>query len=319
MSDTGVDPERIEKIRKPGFDSAALGYNRRQVDQFLAALADWLEGADAPDERTAAFKAEIDRINEQTSGVLAAAGTAAAELRSSAEREAAEAVEEAEREAGEKRATADGYSESTRSEADGYAEKARGDADAYSESARSEADGFASQRRTEAESEAGRIVADAQTQADQMLADGRAQVSDLEIEITELRERRNVLLDDLEHLASTLTGTASLHRDTQAMDVLAEPEAKDGDDHADRAEADEGAGDEEPFFDEPEEEPERESRSQAPRYVEDDAAEHRVQGFDPLEEDGIGGFGSESETTTMPLPPRRPRDPDSSDPEDEPR
>lgn len=315
-----MDADRIEKIRDPGFTAALFGYNRAQVDSFLAAVVEWIETSDAPDERSAALTEEIGRLNEQTAGVLSAAGAAAADVRRTADEEAARTREEAEREAAEARGDADTYSTSTRGEADSYAETTRTDADTYSQSTRHEADGYAAQRRQDADGESERIIADAQARADAMLVEGKEAVRDLEMEISDLKERRNALLDELEHLASSLTGTATLHRDTQAMDVV---EAMEADDEIeDEGEADARSGVEEfeetsgdIFDDEQREDDEtRTLPRSAPTYVEDDAAEHRVQGFDPIDEDGIGGFGAtEAETDTMAIPPRRDRSRDDPD------
>ncbi len=308
-----MDAERIEKIRSPGFDSAVLGYNRAQVDKFLAIVADWLEGSGEGDERSIALQSEVSRINEQTAGVLSAATAAAAEVRREADGKAAAVREEADKEAERVRSEADAYdsktkgdadayAKSARTEADAYAEATRNEADGYSESTRNEADGYAAstrgaadsyggERRTEAEGEAETIVAGARTKADLLLAAGREERTDLEAEIEGLKRQREQLLDELENLASSLTGTATLHRDTQAMDIVDDPDAED--------ERDPGL----------EAETQVEPVGAPPAYVEENAAEHAIERFDPFDEDGLGDLGAaEAETNTMPLP-ERPDDP----------
>jgi DivIVA domain-containing protein len=44
-----MDREDIERLRVQGFTVARRGYDRREVDKFLAALVEWLE-TDAPKE-----------------------------------------------------------------------------------------------------------------------------------------------------------------------------------------------------------------------------------------------------------------------------
>lgn len=196
-----MDAESVERIRGTSFNVSRRGYDRAEVDAYLAELADWLEGRGTDEARSGLIQREIERIGEQTAGVLASAGEAAATITGDAEEQAHRTIEEAKFQANATRIEADRYAEQTRSEADEFATTARGTAD-----------GYAQERRAEAETEAERLVTSAREESEQMLVEGRAGRAELETVISDLKQRRNALLDELEGLASSLSGTATKHR-----------------------------------------------------------------------------------------------------------
>ena len=116
--------------------------------------------------------------------MLSAAGEAAGSIRSEAEADAAETIEGARIEANATRVEANDYAERTRTEADEYAQAERGKADAY-----------ALRMREEAGEQAGKIIADGQSRRDA-----------LESVISDLAERRDKLLDELEEIAGSIAG-----------------------------------------------------------------------------------------------------------------
>jgi DivIVA domain-containing protein len=224
-----VDPGSVDRIRHANFSHAVRGYDRHEVDQFLAELADWLEAGD--DEVAAAsVRAELERIGEQTAGILTEAHDAAQAIREESEHEVrqtlvdanlkAEAMRtSAEEYAEETRDEADAYTRKLRSDADGYARKTRGDADVYAGGARKEIDGALQKARSEGEREAQRITQEASRRK-----------RDIEAVISDLEERRDAVLNELERLASGLAGTATQHRsapaDEEPADGDGKPEAK---------------------------------------------------------------------------------------------
>jgi DivIVA domain-containing protein len=196
-----VDQESVDRIRSATFNTARRGYDRSEVDSYLQVLADWLDEGGAEPTHSEVVQRELDQVGHHTAGVLSAAGEAAGEIRSEAEAEAGELLENARIESNALRIEVDDYAERIRSEADEYAQAERGKADAY-----------ALDRREQAEAEAGRLGADAKAGAERTLAEGRTRREALESVISDLADRRDKLLDELEALAGSIAGTASRAR-----------------------------------------------------------------------------------------------------------
>ena len=222
-----MDPEVVDRFRNARFNLVKRGYDRGEVDRFLNQWADWMESLDDEPSAAEALKEELERVGERTSGVMTAAGEAAAKLTEDAEAKAKEAREEARVAANITRMEADRYAEETRGEADDYVQRTRGQADAYATERRSEADEIAEQARADAEMSAGERMHEAKAEAESLVEEGRRKRADLEKVIADLSERRDNLLDEIESIAGALTGTASQHRQPRAeaeTSVIDEPE-----------------------------------------------------------------------------------------------
>lgn len=229
-----MDPEVVDRFRNARFNLVKRGYDRGEVDRFLSQWADWMESLEDDASAADAVKAELERVGERTSGVLAAAGEAVAKLTEDAEAKAKEKLEQAKVASNITRMEADRYSEETRTEADEYVQRTRGKADAYATDRRSEADEIAEQARADAEMSAGERMHAAKAEAESMVEEGRRKRADLEQVIADLSERRDKLLDEIESIAGALTGTASQHRqrptepDTSVIEETIESENGDG-------------------------------------------------------------------------------------------
>jgi DivIVA domain-containing protein len=235
-----VDQDSIERIRTATFPVARRGYDKREVDRFLAKLADWLETGGDDSARSDLVRRELERIGEQTTKILTDAHAVGDELRLAAQEQAQGIVEASRGEAEEIQTAADRYASSTRTEADTYAERTRIEADTYSEEARGEADAYGARARREADeyAEATRADADQYAEATRAEADARsgAMIDDAnrrrdEIEklIADLEERRDTVIGDMERLSSELVGTATQHRpgaraDESSEEAVDEPE-----------------------------------------------------------------------------------------------
>jgi len=207
-----MDPDVVDRFRNARFNLVKRGYDRGEVDRFLSQWADWMESLEDDPSAAEALKAELERVGERTSGVLTAAGEAAAKLTEDAEAKANETREEAKVASNITRMEADRYAEETRTEVDDYAQRTRGQADAYAGDRRSEADEIAEQARADAEMSAGERMHAAKAEAESIVLEGRQKREDLEKVIADLTERRDKLLDEIESIAGALTGTASQHR-----------------------------------------------------------------------------------------------------------
>jgi DivIVA domain-containing protein len=222
-----VDRKSADRIRNASFSHAVRGYDRHEVDQFLAELADWLEasGGDAASERV---RDELERIGEQTSNILTEAHDAGQTIRSEAEREVRQTLVDANLKSEALRAEADEYAEQAREEADTYARKARADADGYAHKTRADADGYAAAAHQEADGARKEARGAAQREAQQVVEGATQRRRQIEKVISDLEERRDVVLGELERLASGLAGTATQHRDTARGDGDGDEPAGDG-------------------------------------------------------------------------------------------
>jgi DivIVA domain-containing protein len=190
-----VDEHSIARIRNANFSHSVRGYDRSEVDQFLDQLADWLQTSGGE---------ELERIGEQTAAILVEAHDAAQVIREDAQREVRQQLVDANATAESVQASAAEDSEREREEADAYARKTRADADSYSERIHAEVETEFGEKREAAEREAERIVGDANRRK-----------SDIEAVISDLEQRRDAVLAELEKLASGIAGAATQHRTPQ--------------------------------------------------------------------------------------------------------
>jgi DivIVA domain-containing protein len=205
----------IDRIRNARFSHAVRGYDRYEVDQFLSELADWLESGGGDAAAAERVRDELERVGEQVAGILTEAHDAAAGIRDGASSEVRQSLVNANVTAESLRSQADEYAEDTREEADAYARKVRAEADEYAEEVRGRADADAEEARASAQGEAGRIVADANERK-----------HDMEAVISDLADRRDAVLAELERLASGIAGTATRHRDHDRADAESEAQER---------------------------------------------------------------------------------------------
>jgi DivIVA domain-containing protein len=198
-----LDAHSLNRIRNASFAHAVRGYDRHEVDRFLNELADWLErdGAGGAAEQV---RAELARTGEQVAGILTEAHDAAEAISDEAAAEARKSLVQANATAESLRAEAEEYAEETREGADAYARKVRAEADAHLERTREETEAAAAESRRSAEAEAERIVEEANRRR-----------RDVEAVISDLEQRRDAVLVELERLASGITGAATQHRSPQ--------------------------------------------------------------------------------------------------------
>ena len=158
-----MDWKDIDRIRVPGFTLARRGYDKHEVDRFLARLADWLE-TDAPNEiGEMAVTRKLELVGKSTSHILMTTEQQATELRRSSEEECAQMISEAEAAAQQTREAADQYAKQTRAQADAEAHQV---AEAASAQARATID-EGERRRAQIES----VIADLEVRRDDAIAD----------------------------------------------------------------------------------------------------------------------------------------------------
>ena len=105
-----VDQTSLDRIRNATFPSSRRGYDKHEVEKFLARLADWLETGGGDESRSDAVKRELEKVGQRTGAILAQAEESAQQIRAEAEEEARGTVNAANLEATETRGEADTYS-----------------------------------------------------------------------------------------------------------------------------------------------------------------------------------------------------------------
>ena len=193
-----MDEHSIERIRRAEFPLAVRGYDRAQVDRFLAELADWLETGGGEDAAgIEAVRLELERVGEQTASILTEGHAAAQAIRDDAAAQVRQQLVDANLTA-----------ESLRTEAGEYAADTRDEADAYARKVRAEADTHAARLRSEADDEFGEL----RKEADRIVGDANRRKAELEKVIADLEKRRDAVIAELDRLASGIAGTATEHR-----------------------------------------------------------------------------------------------------------
>jgi DivIVA domain-containing protein len=196
-----VDQTSLDRIRNATFPSSKRGYDKHEVEKFLARLADWLETGAGDESRSDTVKRELERVGQRTGAILAQAEESAQQIRAEAEEEARGTVNTANMEATETRAETDRYANETRASADSYAEQTRQEAEEVLSSAKAEADRLAREALERAQAQARRIV-----------EEGTQRREDIEAVIADLVRRRDDVLADTEELTAKLTGAVTDHR-----------------------------------------------------------------------------------------------------------
>ena len=75
-SSMGVDETSLDRIRNATFPAARRGYDKHEVEKFLARLADWLETGAGDESRSDVVKRELEKVGERTGAILAQAAGA---------------------------------------------------------------------------------------------------------------------------------------------------------------------------------------------------------------------------------------------------
>jgi DivIVA domain-containing protein len=212
----GVDQTSLDRIRNATFPTARRGYDKHEVEKFLARLADWLETGAGDESRSDVVKRELEKVGQRTGAILAQAEESAQQIRAEAEEEARGTVNAANVEATEARSAADTYAGDTRAAADGYARRMHEDADQH-----------AAPTRASAEQEARETIEAAEAQARRIMEEGTQRREDIEAVIADLVRRRGEVLSDTEELAAKLNAAVSQHRPEPDADPFEKPEELD--------------------------------------------------------------------------------------------
>src|SRR5262245_17733482 len=212
----GVDQTSLDRIRNATFPTGRRGYEKREVEKFLARLADWLETGAGDESRSDVVKRELEKVGQRTGAILAQAEESAQQIRGEAEEEARGTVNTANMEATE-----------TRTEADNYAHETRTSADVHAQQTRQAADEVLATAEANAQAQARERIEDAEAQARRIVEEGIRRREDIEAVIADLVRRRNDVLADTDELTGKLAAAVSQHRPTEREDPFDKPEELD--------------------------------------------------------------------------------------------
>ena len=191
-------------IRDPSFPSAVGGYARRSVDTYVERVNRLVAELQVSGSPRAAVRHALDRVGEQTSGILQRARETAEEITTSAREEAEETTARA-------RAEADDIRRAAEREADETAARARAEAGEIVAAAKAQAEEILVKAKDEAETTTSRARVDAEgkvRRAEEEIAalreQAEARMHALQADVAAVSEERARLLEDARGLLDKL-------------------------------------------------------------------------------------------------------------------
>jgi chromosome segregation ATPase len=208
-----MDDEMSTQLRTITFSEERKGFDKREVRDYLAEVAEWIEGGGGETVRR-----RLERIAHKSANMLADAEDGAESLRREAEDEAREMLETAKAEADTTRdnAEADAREQlrdarveatATRESANEYSAETGRKADEYANQIRAEAKRETDELRDDAAASARETVRNAEQRADQIIADANGRREDVEAVISDLDAKRHEVKSAVRKLAAELEDT----------------------------------------------------------------------------------------------------------------
>jgi len=181
-------------IRNVSFPTAMRGYDRAAVDAYVRTANRVIAELEVTQSPQAAVRHAVERVSEQTKTILEEARESAEKITASARAEADEILAVAKAEAAELVVNAADEAERVRAEAEQLIADARRQAEEIVGAASAEA----AERRLQADNELAALQAQAETK-----------MRELETDTELVRQERQALLDDIEHMSAQLHDAAS--------------------------------------------------------------------------------------------------------------
>jgi cell division septum initiation protein DivIVA len=215
------------EIRDPSFAASVRGYDRRSVDRYVERVNRLIAELQVSGSPRAAVRHALDRVGEQTTGILQHARETAEDITRSAR-------EEAEQTTARARAEAEDVMADAAREADGATARARAEAEELRAAVKSETDELRTRAKDESETTIARARVDAEgriRQAEQELTALREQAErrlhELQLEVATASDERQSLLEDVTRIATRLSEIGAEVR--HAEPVTTEAAGPDGD------------------------------------------------------------------------------------------
>jgi cell division septum initiation protein DivIVA len=213
------------EIRDPSFPGSVRGYDRRAVDLYVERVNRLIAELQVSGSPKAAVRHALERVGEQTSGILQRARETAEEITSGAREEADETTARA-------RAEAEDIVADARREAGEHIAGARAEADEALASARSAAEEMLTSARDESESTVARARVDAEgrvRRSEEEIAalhgEAHERMQALQADVAAISEERRRLLEGLEHIAQRLAGIVTAAEQERGDTDAASPSA----------------------------------------------------------------------------------------------
>jgi cell division septum initiation protein DivIVA len=208
-----MDDEMLTQLRTIAFSEERKGFDKGEVRQFLAEVAQWVEGGGGD-----VVRRRLERIAHKSANMLADAEDGAEALRREAEQETQAMLGEAKAEADSCRASAEADARdqlrdartevtSSREAANLYASETGAKADEYAKQTRFEAKRDCDKLREDSAQESEQTVRNAEQRADQILAEANRQREAVETIIGDLGMERDSVMAQVRKLALELVGT----------------------------------------------------------------------------------------------------------------
>ena len=217
-----------EEIRDPSFSSSIRGYDRQDVDRYVERVNRLIAELQISVSARAAVRHALERVGEQTSGILQRARETAEEITSSAREEADETIGRANAEAGDIVARAEREADQIAAQAGAEAEQtitaATAEARELLESAREESERTLARARDDAEVR----VRQAEEEIGSLRNEADSTMRSLQVEIEAIAEQRQARLDEVREIAmrlEQLLEDVGTHEGPDAADAGDQPEA----------------------------------------------------------------------------------------------
>jgi DivIVA domain-containing protein len=191
-------------IRDPSFPAAVRGYDRRAVDAYVQRINTLIAELQVSGSPRAAVRHALDRVGEQTSGILQHARETAEEITTSAREEAEDTTSRAKAEAqdittGAQQQASDAITR-TRAEADELLAGARTEADKILADANDQSENTLAQARVQADAQA--------QQTEEEIAplheDAETRMRTLQADIAAISDEQRTLLDEVRRITARL-------------------------------------------------------------------------------------------------------------------
>jgi DivIVA domain-containing protein len=210
-----------EDIRDPSFPTAVRGYDRRAVDAYVERINGLIAELQVSGSPRAAVRHALDRVGEQTSGILQHARGTAEEITTSAREEAEETTARAKAEAQDITTAAQGQASDTiaraSAEADELVASARAEADAILARANDQSENTLARARIEAEAR----VRQVEEEIASLRNDAEARMRALQADVAAISDERHALLEDIRMIAARLEAVVA---DAEPTEDEAPPE-----------------------------------------------------------------------------------------------
>jgi cell division septum initiation protein DivIVA len=193
-----------EHIRDPSFPAAVHGYSRRAVDTYVERVNTLIAELQVSGSPRAAVRHALDRVGEQTSGILQHARETAEEITTSAREEAEATTARAKAEARDittdaQRQAGDTLSHAT-AEADRLVAAAKAEAEEILVRANDQSENTLARARIEAEA----LIQQVEQEAASQREDAEAQLRSLHADIAAITDERHTLLEEVRQIAARL-------------------------------------------------------------------------------------------------------------------